>query len=238
MITDTVTARAAQGNCSQSPSKCRQYRPCEAKGATRASRESCSMAGRCARAARQGRTMARSRGESAGEGIRFVLDGKIVTVTDVAPTRTVLDFLREDLGRTGTKEGCAEGDCGACTVVVGELVDGRVEMKTVNACIQFVAVARRQVPFHRRRPAPAKRCAAPGPAGHGRLPWIAVWFLHARIRDVVVGALSGARGTDDAPDGARDQDGAYGEPLSMHGLSADSRGWRADVRPAAGRLRP
>jgi xanthine dehydrogenase small subunit len=83
--------------------------------------------------------MARSIGESVGEGIRFVLDGKIVTVTDIAPTRTVLDFLREDLGRTGTKEGCAEGDCGACTVVVGEWVDGRVELKTVNACIQFVA---------------------------------------------------------------------------------------------------
>ena len=72
------------------------------------------------------------------ESIRFVLGGKIVGVDDVPPTRTVLEYLRQDLRRTGTKEGCAEGDCGACTVVVGELVDRRLVMKTVNACIQFV----------------------------------------------------------------------------------------------------
>ena len=70
--------------------------------------------------------------------IRFVLGGKIVTADAVEPTRTVLTHLRETLGRPGTKEGCAEGDCGACTVVVGELCEGRVKLKAVNSCIQFL----------------------------------------------------------------------------------------------------
>src|SRR5437870_3245737 len=70
--------------------------------------------------------------------VRFVLDGEVVTVSDVEPTRTVLNFLREDLGRTGTKEGCAEGDCGACTVVVGELAGDGVRFRAINSCIQFV----------------------------------------------------------------------------------------------------
>ncbi len=70
--------------------------------------------------------------------IRFLLDGEIVEVSDVHPTRSVLQLLREDLGRLGAKEGCAEGDCGACTVVLGELVDDRLQTRTVNACIQFV----------------------------------------------------------------------------------------------------
>jgi xanthine dehydrogenase small subunit len=72
------------------------------------------------------------------DGIRFLLGGRVVTVDGVPATRTVLEYLRQDLGRTGTKEGCAEGDCGACTVVLAELVDGRAEFKAVNACIQFL----------------------------------------------------------------------------------------------------
>jgi xanthine dehydrogenase small subunit len=67
-----------------------------------------------------------------------VLNGEITAVRDIAPTKTVLNFLREDLGKTGTKEGCAEGDCGTCTVVLGELHGDRLTMKTVNSCLQFV----------------------------------------------------------------------------------------------------
>src|SRR5437764_666030 len=70
--------------------------------------------------------------------VRFGLDGRIVTLADIDPTRTVLQLLREDLGRIGTKEGCAEGDCGACTVVVGQLTGNGIRFRAINSCIQFV----------------------------------------------------------------------------------------------------
>ena len=77
--------------------------------------------------------------------IRFYHRGRIVEVAAAAPTRSVLDWLREDAHCTGTKEGCNEGDCGACTVVVGEIAeagDGRavrgLSLSTANACIRFL----------------------------------------------------------------------------------------------------
>ncbi|MGF6211453.1 xanthine dehydrogenase small subunit [Comamonas sp. 4034] len=77
--------------------------------------------------------------------IRFYHQGRITQVDGTAPTRSVLDWLREDAHCHGTKEGCNEGDCGACTVLVAELAEAGdpqavqgLKLQTVNACIQLL----------------------------------------------------------------------------------------------------
>jgi len=72
--------------------------------------------------------------------IRFLHRGETVELADVGPTETVLDYLRLRRGLVGTKEGCGEGDCGACTVAVGRVVNGRLEYRPVNSCIQFLGM--------------------------------------------------------------------------------------------------
>ena len=80
--------------------------------------------------------------------IHFIRRGKQIVLPNVPPTRTLLQVLREDMTCTGTKEGCAEGDCGACTVVLGELVppaagspvlsgDGPIKYSAINSCIRL-----------------------------------------------------------------------------------------------------
>ncbi|MGL4974411.1 MAG: 2Fe-2S iron-sulfur cluster-binding protein, partial [Bosea sp. (in: a-proteobacteria)] len=72
------------------------------------------------------------------ETIRFLLGDETREVAGCDPTLTVLDWLRLEARRTGTKEGCAEGDCGACTVVVGQLEQGRLVDRAINSCIRFL----------------------------------------------------------------------------------------------------
>ncbi|WBU59853.1 xanthine dehydrogenase small subunit [Paracoccus albus] len=71
--------------------------------------------------------------------IRFRLNDAEISLSEVAPDDTLLDFLRLSRRLTGTKEGCAEGDCGACTVLVGRLHDGKLRYEPINACIRFLA---------------------------------------------------------------------------------------------------
>ncbi|MCY1353804.1 xanthine dehydrogenase, small subunit [compost metagenome] len=71
--------------------------------------------------------------------IQFLLNRELRTEHALDPNVTVLNYLREHVGKPGTKEGCASGDCGACTVVVGELVGERIRYRSLNSCLTFVS---------------------------------------------------------------------------------------------------
>ena len=72
--------------------------------------------------------------------IQFVYNNKIFKIKNPNPNKTILDFVRSDLKKTGTKEGCAEGGCGACTIVLGELKDQELIYKSINSCISFLPI--------------------------------------------------------------------------------------------------
>ena len=185
--------------------------------------------------------------------IRFFHRGRIVDVSGVHPTRSVLDWLREDARCTGTKEGCNEGDCGACTVVIGELADageqgavGGLRLQTVNACIQFLPTLHGKALFtvedlkaqcghgHERAAARQASGAAPasGAAGDGRLPRLAMRLLHAGLRDVAVVHLRAPPGRRHAADAPATGRRPLGQPVPLHRLPADPRRGPAHVRPA------
>ena len=72
--------------------------------------------------------------------IKFLYNEKILELNNPDPNQTILNYIRTELKKTGTKEGCAEGGCGACTVVIGELNNNDLQYKAVNACIAFLPI--------------------------------------------------------------------------------------------------
>jgi len=78
------------------------------------------------------------RGAPGAAPVRFLLNGAPHAESAVSPTMTVLDYLRTVMRLTGTKEGCAEGDCGACTVLLGRSVGGKLRYDAVNSCLMMV----------------------------------------------------------------------------------------------------
>ncbi len=70
--------------------------------------------------------------------IRYVHNNKIVKIDNIDPNETLLNYIRKNLKKTGTKEGCAEGGCGACTIVLGNLINNKINYQAINSCIMLL----------------------------------------------------------------------------------------------------
>ena len=157
--------------------------------------------------------------------LRFIDGEALREFSGFDPTLTILDWLRLDERRIGTKEGCAEGDCGACTVVVGRLAEAQVQYRAINACIAPARVTRWSKADHGRAPQGGRRTAS-GAAGDGRSAWVAMRILHARHRHVA----SSHSGSPEGRERRAHRGRARRQPLPLHRLPADRRGRPRHVR--------
>jgi xanthine dehydrogenase small subunit len=178
------------------------------------------------------------------DAIRLILNGEALAVRDLPPTTTVLDWLRTRRGLTGTKEGCNEGDCGACTVAIRWLESGRLVTRPLNACIQLLPM------MHGREIVTVEHLAAPD----GRLHPVqrAMAELHGSqcgfCTPGIVMSLWAALRTEERPDQARACDilagnlcrcTGYGPILAAAGAMHDAppADWERDDSAAADALR-
>ena len=166
--------------------------------------------------------------------VRFLLNDREVRLKAVRSSDTLLDHLRLDQRLRGTKEGCAEGDCGACTVLVGRRAGGGLVYEPVNACIRLlpsVDLSHVVTVEHLAGPDgalhPVQRAMVDC---HGSQ----CGFCTPGLRDVALRALDARAG----PVRDRDRDRAAGQPLPLHRLPADHRRRQGRLRPRHARRRP
>ena len=151
--------------------------------------------------------------------ISFVLNGRLETLRNVPPATTLLDYLRKTKRLTGTKEGCAEGDCGACTVVVGGCATAGVRYRAVNACILLLPMLDGRS-SSRSRICGRRRRAASGAAGDGRAHGSQCGFCTPGF---VMSLLCGLPRAAHEPTRRADRRRARRQSLPLHRLRPDRR---------------
>ena len=168
------------------------------------------------------------------DAIRFLLNGNLVEVDGLSPQTTLLEYLRERAGLPGTKEGCAEGDCGACTVDRSptRMRDGGLRYRPINACIRLLPTVDGKAVYTVE--------SLQGADGALHPVQQAMVDCHgSQCGFCTPGFVMSLFGLYKSCVAADERHGAIGcvvrQPVPVHGLPADPRRGRRDVRPAGAR---